>query len=75
MVFRIVTRRDFEAGADRQSASLAAMALLLLLIVTGVWITRRLVAADLLAACLASGNHHCEERIPALRRMLPADWN
>jgi hypothetical protein len=75
MVFRIVTTDEVQSTADRQTAGLAAIALLLLLVVTGVWITRELVAADMLEACIASGNHHCEERVPALRRLLPANWN
>ncbi len=75
MAFRIVTTDDVQTSADRQTTGLAAMALLLLLVVGGVWVTRELVATGMLEACIASGNHHCEERIPALRRLLPADWN
>jgi hypothetical protein len=75
MVFRIVTTDDVQSTADRQTAGLAAIALLLLLVVTGVWITRELVIADKLEICLASGNRHCEERVPALRHLLPANWN
>lgn len=71
MVFRVVTTDDVEAGADRKTAGLAAIALLLLLVATGVWITRELVAASMLEACIASGYHHCEERLPALRHLLP----
>ncbi|MDE2334310.1 MAG: hypothetical protein KGK10_07210 [Rhodospirillales bacterium] len=75
MAFRIVTTDDVQTSADRRTAGLAAVAVLLLLIVAGVWVTRELVAAEMLEACIASGNHHCEERLPALRRLLPADWN
>lgn len=73
MVFRIVTTHSVQSTADRQTAGLAALALLLLLVVTGVWITRELVAADMLEACLASGNRHCEQRVPALRHLLPVN--
>lgn len=75
MVFRIVTTDDVQSTADRQTAGLAAIAVLLILVVTGVWITRELMAADMLQSCIASGNRHCEERVPALRRLLPANWN
>ncbi len=80
MVFRIVTARDPEAAtefqtADRQTAGLAAIALLLLLVVSGVFVTRELMAAHMLQTCIASGNRHCQEILPALHRLLPAGWN
>ncbi len=75
MVFRIVTTDDIQTTADRQTAGVAAIALLLFLIVAGVWIARELVAARILQTCIASGSHHCEEQVPALHRLLPNDWN
>jgi hypothetical protein len=75
MAFRIVTTEDVQTTADRQTAGLGALALLLLLVVTGVWVARELIAADMLERCLASGNRHCEERVPALRHLLPANWD
>ena len=75
MVFRIVTTDDIQATADRQTAGLAAIALLLCLILAGVWIARELVAARMLQTCIAAGSRHCEERVPALRHLLPQEWN
>ena len=75
MVFRIVTPESVQTTSDRQTAGLGAIALLLLLVVSGVWTARELIAADMLEQCLASGNHHCEERVPALRHLLPPNWN
>ena len=74
MVFRVVTTKDVPAAADRQTAGLAAIALLLLLVAVGVWLTRELVAADRLESCLAAGYRHCEERVPGLRPLLPPSW-
>ncbi len=75
MVFRIVTAQDAENVANRQTAGLAAIALLLLLVVSGVFVTRELMAAHMLQTCIASGNRHCRESLPALRRLLPLGWN
>lgn len=75
MAFRIVTKDDIEAASDRQSASLAAVALLLLLVASGVLVTRELIVADAYEACLSSGRHHCAEIVPELHNLLPAGWN
>ena len=75
MVFRIVTKDDIEAAAERQSTSLAAVALLLLLIVSGVLVARELMVLHAFEGCLASGRHHCAESVRAMYHFLPSGWN
>ena len=47
--------------ADRQTASLAAVAVTLLLIVVGLFLVRELRAKSILEDCLLSGRTNCVE--------------
>ena len=48
-----------QAEADRQTASLAGLAVALLLVVMGLFLVQRLEAKSMLEDCLLSGQTHC----------------
>ncbi len=49
-----------QAEAHRQTASLAALAILLALVVAALFLMRRLSAEAALEDCLMAGRHDCE---------------
>ena len=57
---------DDEADANRQSASLAGVAVTLLLLVVGLFLVRELHAAAVVEDCLMSGRSNCEADIVAI---------
>lgn len=48
-----------QAEADRQTASLAGLAIALLLVVVGLFLVQELRAQAMLEDCLLSGQSHC----------------
>ena len=52
---------DDQAEADRQTASLAGLAVTVLLVVFGLFLVRELHAKSALEDCLLSGQTHCLE--------------
>jgi hypothetical protein len=48
-----------QADADRQTTSLAGLAVSLLLVVLGLFLVKELHAKSLLVDCLLSGQNHC----------------
>lgn len=51
---------DDEADANRQTASLAGVAVTLLLLVVGLFLIRELHAASAVEDCLMSGRSNCD---------------
>lgn len=45
--------------ADRRTAALATLVLVLLLLIGGLWLQRHMRANSLLEDCLMSGRHNC----------------
>ena len=56
---------DLEA-ADRQTASLAGVAVILLLLVVGLFLVRELHAKSMIEDCLMSGRTNCDAVISEL---------
>ena len=54
---------DDQAGANRQTASLAAMAVLLLLVVTSLGLIHQLRYKATVEDCLLSGRTNCAEAV------------
>jgi hypothetical protein len=51
--------------AQRQTSGLVAIAIILLLLVGGLFLVQRLCAASMFQDCLLSGRHDCEMVMPA----------
>lgn len=51
---------DEQAAADRQTASLAGVAITLLLLVVGLFLVRELHAKVAIEDCLMAGRIHCD---------------
>jgi len=67
---RIVRRlfpQDEQADADRQTASLAGLAITLLLVVIGLFLVRELAAKSLVEDCLLAGRHNCDAVVATVR--------
>ncbi len=76
-LFRIAFRPDDDqADADRQTASLAAMALVLALVVVGLFLIRTLTASCAVEDCLMAGRRNCDAVLAAQPSVLPqlARW-
>jgi hypothetical protein len=56
---------DDQEGADRQTASLAGLAVALLLVVIGLFLVRQLHAKAVIEDCLLSGRSNCDVTILA----------
>lgn len=71
-IYRFVAFREDEDGADRQTASLAALALLLLLVVLGLFLVRTLASKAAVEDCLMAGRQNCDAVLRA--HPLPSPW-
>jgi uncharacterized membrane protein len=58
---------DDQEGADRQTASLAGLAVALLLVVIGLFLVRQLHAKAAIEDCLLSGRSNCDLVMAAVR--------
>jgi hypothetical protein len=56
-----------EEAADRQSASLAGLAVALLLVVIGLFLVRELHAKSAIEDCLLAGRSNCDAVVTATR--------
>ena len=63
----IFTGDDDQDGADRQTASLAGMAVALLLVVVGLFLVHQLHHKALLEDCLLSGRSNCDVMVAGSR--------
>ena len=59
-----VTPEDEQAGANRQTASLAALAVVLMLIVVSLLLVRELRSQAEIQDCVMSGSTNCVAAIP-----------
>ncbi len=59
-----LSRREEQADHDRQTSSLAAMAVLLALVVVGLFLIRTLGAERKLEDCLLAGRSDCDLALP-----------
>ncbi len=57
---RLLDEIDDQEAADRQTASLAGVAITLLLLVIGLFLVRELQAKAVLEDCLLSGRTNCD---------------
>jgi hypothetical protein len=72
-MFRLIAaREDEEAGANRQTESLAGLALVLLLVVVGLFLVRTLSCKARVEDCLMSGRRNCDAVLIA--HPLPRLW-
>jgi hypothetical protein len=70
--YRFIFRDEEErAAADRQTASLAALALVLLLVVLGLFLVRTLAAKCAVEDCLLAGRRNCDAVVAANPTPLP----
>jgi len=59
-IVRFLFADEDEDGADRQTASLAGLAVALLLVVIGLFLVRTLHAKCVIEDCLLSGRSNCD---------------
>jgi uncharacterized membrane protein len=62
---RRVEERDDPETADRQTASLAGIAVTLLLLVIGLFLVRQLQTKSVVEGCLLAGRGDCDVVVPA----------
>jgi hypothetical protein len=67
IVRSIFSRDEDQDGADRQTASLAGMAVALLLVVVGLFLIRELHAKGAVEDCLLAGRHDCDMIVALMR--------
>ena len=66
-IYRLVFNdRDADA-ADRRTASLAGLAVTLLVLVICMWVTRQLQAKSAIEDCLMAGRTNCDILVPKLK--------
>ena len=61
----ILREEDDEAAADRQTASLAGIAVTLLLLIVGLFLVRELHAKAAIEDCLMAGRSNCDGLVQA----------
>ena len=59
-IARLLFADDDQEGADRQTASLAGLAVALLLVVIGLFLVRTLHAKCVVEDCLLAGRSNCD---------------
>ncbi len=66
-VGRFFAGDDDQDGANRQTASLAGMAVALLLVVVGLFLIRKLHEKSMIEDCLMSGRTNCDKVLAQAR--------
>jgi uncharacterized membrane protein len=66
-IVRFFFAEDEQEDADRQTASLAGLAVALLLVVIGLFLVRALHAKSAVEDCLMAGRHNCDAVLTVLR--------
>jgi hypothetical protein len=61
----ILREEDDEAAADRQTASLAGVAITLVLLIVGLFLVRELHAKAAIEDCLMAGRSNCDWLVQA----------
>jgi uncharacterized membrane protein len=64
---RFLAGDDDQDGANRQTASLAGMAVALLLVVVGLFLIRQLHQKSMVEDCLMSGRTNCDKVLAQAR--------
>jgi hypothetical protein len=62
-----VAEESDQEGADRQTASLAGLAVALLLVVVGLFLIRELHARTTIEDCILAGRSNCDAIVAAMR--------
>ncbi len=65
--FRLIFRNDDGDDAERQTASLAGLAVTLLILVVCVFLTRQLARTATIENCLMAGRNNCDILVPKLK--------
>ena len=66
-IARLLFVDDDQEGADRQTASLAGLAVALLLVVIGLFLVRTLHAKCVVEDCLLAGRSNCDAMLVSAR--------
>ncbi len=66
-IVRLLFAEEDQEGADRQTASLAGLAVALLLVVIGLFLVRTLRAKCVVEDCLLSGRTNCDALVVSTR--------
>ncbi len=66
-IARLLFVDDDQEGADRQTASLAGLAVVLLLVVIGLFLVRTLQAKCAVEDCLLAGRSNCDAMLISAR--------
>ncbi len=65
--FRLSFRHDDHEDAERQTASLAGLAVTLLVLVVSVFLTRQLQQKSAIENCLLAGRNNCDILVTRLK--------
>lgn len=63
-IYRLVYGDRHSEDADRQTASLAALAVVLVILVAAMWLTQKLQATARVEDCLLSNQLNCDRLVP-----------
>ena len=66
-IARLLFVDEDQEGADRQTASLAGLAVVLLLVVVSLFLIRTLHAKCLVEDCLLAGRNNCDAMLTSVR--------
>jgi phosphate starvation-inducible membrane PsiE len=66
-IVRLLFAEDDQEEADRQTTSLAGLAVALLLVVIGLFLVRTLQVKSVIEDCLLSGRSNCDAVVVSLR--------
>jgi hypothetical protein len=67
-IYRLVFDRHRRSeDADRQTASLAGLAVTLLVLVVCMWLTKQLAAKSVIEDCLMAGRNNCDILVARLK--------
>jgi len=70
-IARLVFGPEDREGADRQTASLAGLAVVLLLVVVGLYLVHTLATKAAVEDCLLAGRHNCDAMIKPAPALFP----
>lgn len=66
-IYRLIFHDDDAEGAERQTKSLAGLAITLLVLVISVFLTRQLQTKSAIENCLLAGRNNCDILVPKLK--------
>ena len=65
-IYRLVYGERHAEDADRQTASLAALAVVLLVLVASMWLTQKLRTTATIEDCLMANRLNCDRLVPKI---------